>query len=44
VGIYDIDVTSLPAGLSIYYETNQVIVEESNPLSIVNALLVVVED
>lgn len=43
VGQYVIDATSLPAGYSVYFEDNLVIVEESNPLSIANALLVVIQ-
>ena len=39
VGTYAIDVTSLPAGYAIYFPKNEVVVEETNPFSIANALL-----
>lgn len=44
VGQYVIEATSLPAGYRVYFEDNLVIVEDSNPLSIANALLVVIRD
>jgi uncharacterized surface anchored protein len=41
VGEYTIDATSLPAGYRVHFQENVVVVEETNPLSIANALLVI---
>lgn len=43
VGEYEIEATSLPRGYNVYFRENLVIVEETNPLSIANALLVIVK-
>jgi hypothetical protein len=43
VGEYTIRATSLPTGYNVYFKDNQVVVEETNPLSIANALLVIVK-
>lgn len=42
IGEYEIEATSLPSGYNVYFRDNSVIVEETNPLSIANALLVIV--
>jgi uncharacterized surface anchored protein len=44
VGEYELRATSLPQGYGVHFEDNLVIVEETNPLSIANALLVVEEE
>jgi hypothetical protein len=44
VGEYELRATSLPEGYGVHFEDNLVIVEETNPLSIANALLVVEEE
>ncbi|HRA48323.1 MAG TPA: SpaA isopeptide-forming pilin-related protein, partial [Thermomicrobiales bacterium] len=41
VGTYPINVISLPDGYRVHFATNKVVVEESNPFSIANALLTV---
>jgi uncharacterized surface anchored protein len=41
VGEYVLQATSLPAGYRVHFEDNLVFVEETNPLSIANALLVI---
>jgi uncharacterized surface anchored protein len=43
VGKYTIKATSLPKGYNVYFKENLVVVEETNPLSIANALLVIVK-
>lgn len=43
VGKYTIEATSLPKGYNVYFRQNLVVVEETNPLSIANALLVIVK-
>jgi hypothetical protein len=43
VGEYTIEATSLPKGYNVYFKDNLVVVEETNPLSIANALLVIVK-
>jgi uncharacterized surface anchored protein len=43
VGEYTIKATSLPAGYNVYVRQNRVVVEGTNPLSIANALLVIVK-
>jgi uncharacterized surface anchored protein len=43
VGEYEIEATSLPRGYNVYFQDNLVVVEETNPLSIANALLVIVK-
>ena len=43
VGEYTIRATSLPSGYNVYFKDNLVVVEETNPLSIANALLVIVK-
>ena len=42
VGEYKIEATSLPKSYNVYFKDNIVVVEETNPLSIANALLVIV--
>jgi uncharacterized surface anchored protein len=41
VGEYNVKATSLPPGYRVHFQENQVVVEETNPLSIANALLVI---
>jgi uncharacterized surface anchored protein len=41
VGEYTIEATGLPVGYRVHFEENLVVIEETNPLSIANALLVV---
>ena len=42
VGEYEIEATSLPRGYNVFFQDNLVVVDETNPLSIANALLVIV--